>query len=116
MLRDFPIRMKFLFFTGRPAFALSSLDRLALCGNSRRLFLPLAGVAFHPSGISGAISKWSGESTEPAINSTAYAKGTLAVYWMTNFLGMSADGLVCENVAMAMGIQVSTPCSASSFL
>ena len=61
MLRDFPIRMKFLFFTARPAFALSSLDRLALCGNSRRLFLPLAGVVFHPSGVSGAIFKWSGE-------------------------------------------------------
>lgn len=41
--------------------------------------------------------------TEPAINPTAYGKGTFPVYWMINFLGMAALGLACENVAMALG-------------
>lgn len=76
MLRDFLIRMKFLFFTGRPAFALSSLDRLALCGNSRRLFLPLAGVLFTPLVSQVPFSNGPASSTEPAINPTAYWKGT----------------------------------------
>ena len=41
--------------------------------------------------------------TEPAINPTAYGKGSFVVYWMINFFGMSALGLSCENVAMALG-------------
>ena len=47
--------------------------------------------------------------TEPAINPNAYGKGTFVVYWMINFLGMSALGLACENVAMALGNPVSRP-------
>ena len=53
---------------------------------------------------------------EPAINPTAYGKGTFVVYWMINFLGMSALGLACENVAMALGNPVSTPCRPLSSL
>jgi len=41
--------------------------------------------------------------TEPAINPTAYGKGTFVAYWMINFPGMAAFGLCCENVAMAVG-------------
>lgn len=33
----------------------------------------------------------------------AYGNGTFAVYWMLNFVGMSALGLPCENVAMIVG-------------
>ena len=98
------------FFTGRPAFALSSLDRLALCGNRRRLLLSLA-LAFQVPFSDNPASP-----TEPAIYPTAYGKGTSVVYRIIDFLGMSAEGLVCENVAMAMGNPVSTPCSSFSFL
>ena len=48
-------------------------------------------------------STGSATSTEPAVNPTTYGKGTFVVYWMINFLGMSALGLACENVAMALG-------------
>lgn len=41
--------------------------------------------------------------TEPAMNPSAYGRGTFVVYWMLNFVGMAALGLACENVAMALG-------------
>ncbi len=41
--------------------------------------------------------------TEPATNPNAYGKGTFLVYWMINFIGMTALGLACENVAMLLG-------------
>ncbi|KAK1450643.1 MNNG and nitrosoguanidine resistance protein [Colletotrichum cuscutae] len=43
--------------------------------------------------------------TEPAptFGATAYGRGTFPVYWMLNFVGMSALGLACENVAMIIG-------------
>ncbi|KAK1598466.1 MNNG and nitrosoguanidine resistance protein [Colletotrichum navitas] len=43
--------------------------------------------------------------TEPAppAGATAYGRGTFPVYWMLNFVGMSALGLACENVAMIVG-------------
>lgn len=45
-------------------------------------------------------------STSVAIDNAppnAYGRGTWPVYWMINFLGMSALGLACENVAMLVG-------------
>jgi len=41
--------------------------------------------------------------TSVAQNATAYGKATFPVYWMVNFIGMSALGLACENVAMLIG-------------
>jgi Protein of unknown function (DUF3533) len=41
--------------------------------------------------------------TEPAINPNAYHHGTFVVYWMINFVAMTAFGLACENVAMLLG-------------
>ena len=45
--------------------------------------------------------------TDPTLiefgNPDAYGKGTFLVYWMLNFVGMTALGLACENVAMVVG-------------
>lgn len=41
--------------------------------------------------------------TEVALNPNAYGRATFVVYWMINFVGMCALGLVCENVAMLIG-------------
>lgn len=41
--------------------------------------------------------------TAVATNADAYGRGTFAVYWMINFVGMIALGLACENVAMVVG-------------
>ncbi|MCJ1265094.1 hypothetical protein MMC22_004969 [Lobaria immixta] len=40
---------------------------------------------------------------EVAENPNAYGKGTFVVYWMINYVGMTALGLACENVAMLIG-------------
>jgi len=34
---------------------------------------------------------------------TAYGRGSFAVYWMVNYVGMTALGLACENVGMIVG-------------
>ncbi|KAF2733711.1 hypothetical protein EJ04DRAFT_553156 [Polyplosphaeria fusca] len=39
----------------------------------------------------------------PAQNPNAYFRGTFPVYWMVNFVGMTAFGLASENVAMLLG-------------
>ncbi|KAI0019458.1 MNNG and nitrosoguanidine resistance protein [Xylariomycetidae sp. FL0641] len=44
-----------------------------------------------------------GSEVEPVTNATAYGRGTFAVYWMLNFVGMCALGIACENMAMLLG-------------
>jgi hypothetical protein len=39
-----------------------------------------------------------------AQNPNGYRKGSFVVYWMLNFVGMSALGLPCENMAMILGM------------
>jgi hypothetical protein len=39
----------------------------------------------------------------PAQNANAYGHGTFVVYWMGNFVGMTAFGLASENMAMLLG-------------
>lgn len=48
---------------------------------------------------------WKGPAspTEPAINPSAYGRGSFVVYWMVNFVGMNALGIACENVGMIIG-------------
>ncbi|KAL8944307.1 MAG: hypothetical protein Q9216_000491 [Gyalolechia sp. 2 TL-2023] len=45
----------------------------------------------------------SAPTTEVANNPEPYGKGTFVVYWMINYVGMTALGLACENVAMVIG-------------
>lgn len=39
----------------------------------------------------------------PAKNANAYGRGTFVVYWMGNWVGMTAFGLASENMAMILG-------------
>ena len=39
----------------------------------------------------------------PAANANAYGKGSFVVFWMLNWVGMTALGLPCENMAMILG-------------
>ncbi|RDL39954.1 Uncharacterized protein BP5553_04294 [Venustampulla echinocandica] len=41
--------------------------------------------------------------TVPSNSATAYHYGSFPVYWMLNFVGMTAFGLACENVVMVVG-------------
>jgi hypothetical protein len=44
-----------------------------------------------------------GPATEPSVNATAYGRGSFIVYWLLNFVGMTALGIACENAAMVLG-------------
>lgn len=41
--------------------------------------------------------------TEPAVNPNVYSYGTFVVYWMINWVAMTAFQLACENMAMLLG-------------
>ncbi|GAM42059.1 hypothetical protein TCE0_043f15690 [Talaromyces pinophilus] len=41
--------------------------------------------------------------TESALNANAYGSGSFVVYWMLNWVGMTALGLPSENMAMILG-------------
>ena len=44
-----------------------------------------------------------GSHTEVVSPANAYGKGTFVVYWMLNWVGMTALGMACENMAMVVG-------------
>lgn len=46
---------------------------------------------------------WHWSKTEAVANANYYRHATFVVYWMINFVGMSALGLACENMAMLLG-------------
>jgi hypothetical protein len=62
------------------------------------LFYSLISLAFQIPFSNGPASP-----TEPAVNPSAYGKATFVVYWLLNFVAMTALGLACENVAMFAG-------------
>lgn len=48
--------------------------------------------------------------TGPSRNPNAYGKGTLLVFWMVNWAGMTALGLACETVDILLGQPWTTIC------
>ena len=42
-------------------------------------------------------------STDVANNANAYGKASFVVFWMLNWVGMTALGMACENVSMVIG-------------
>jgi hypothetical protein len=63
------------------------------------LFYSLVSLAFQVP-----FSNDSAPPTEGALNANAYGKGSFAVYWMLNWVGMTALGLPSENMAMILGM------------
>ncbi|OQV09076.1 hypothetical protein CLAIMM_13254 [Cladophialophora immunda] len=51
--------------------------------------------------------------TNVANNANHFGRATFVVYWMLNWLGMTALGLACENVAMVVGQPWTALCSSS---
>lgn len=49
------------------------------------------------------LSNPSAPGTVPASNANKYGAGSFVVYWMLNWVGMSALGFPCENMAMVLG-------------
>ena len=109
-----PIHMKFLSPRGHPPLHFHHLIMWRWSATTGAYFFLSLGYSFVALAFQVPFSNGPASPIEPAINPSAYGKGTFVVYWMINFLGMSALGLACENVAMALGNPVSTPRSSSS--
>ena len=104
-----PIHLKFLSPRGHPPLHFYHLIIWRWLATTGAYFFLSLGYSFVALAFQVPFSNGPASQVEPAINPTAYGKATFVVYWMINFLGMSALGLACENVAMALGNPVSTP-------
>lgn len=98
-----PIYMKFVTPQSHPPIAFWKLIVIRYCGaNLAYLFMSLAysliSLAFQIPFANGYAPD-----TAVATNPATYGRATFVVYWMINFIGMSALGLACENVAMIIG-------------
>lgn len=98
-----PIHMKFMIPAGHPPLRFwQTIVWRWLSAVAVYFFLALAysmvSLAFHIP-----FNNPTAPHTEVAQNPNAYGRGTFPVYWMINFVGMTALGLACENVAMAVG-------------
>lgn len=103
-----PIHMKFLSPRGHPPLHFHHLILWRWCATTGAYFFLSLGYSFVALAFQVPFSNGPASPTEPAVNPSAYGKGTFVVYWIVNFLGMSALGLACENVAMALGNPVSS--------
>ena len=110
-----PIHMKFLAPRGHPPLHFHQLIMWRWLATTGAYFFLSLAYSFAALSFHVPLSHRPASPTEPAINPNAYGKGTFVVYWMINFLGMSAVGLASENVAMALGNPVSTPCDSKQF-
>ena len=104
-----PIHLKFLSPRGHPPLHFYHLIVWRWLATTGAYFFLSLGYSFVALAFQVPFSNAPASPVEPAVNPTAYGKATFVVYWMINFLGMSALGLACENVAMALGNPVSTP-------
>lgn len=98
-----PIYLKFANPDGHPVIAFWKLTVLRYLGANgayffMSLFYSLISLAFQIPFANDTASH-----TMVAENANTYGKGTFVVYWMVNFVGMSALGMACENMAMLVG-------------
>lgn len=90
-----PIHMKFLSPRGHPPLHFHHLIIWRWLATTGAYFFLSLGYSFTALAFQVPFSNDPASPTEPAINPSAYGKGTFVVYWMINFLGMSALGLAC---------------------
>ena len=98
-----PIHLKYISPRGHPPLHFHQLIVWRWFATVAAYFLLSLGYSFVALAFQVPFSNSPASHTEPASNPNAYGAGTFVVYWMINFLGMSALGLACENVAMALG-------------
>jgi hypothetical protein len=98
-----PIHLKYLSPRGHPPLHFHQLIVWRWFATTAAYFFLSLGYSFVALAFQVRFTNPPASPTEPAINPSAYGKGTFVVYWMINFWGMAALGLACENVAMALG-------------
>jgi len=98
-----PIYMQLVTPDGHPPIHFYTLIIIRWMGtNLAYLFMSLA-YSFVSLAFQIPLSNGNAPDTGVTSNPNAYGHGTFLVYWMINWVGMSALGLACENVAMIIG-------------
>ncbi|GES59933.1 MNNG and nitrosoguanidine resistance protein [Aspergillus terreus] len=98
-----PVHALFLKPDGHPPLKVPQWLLWRLCSNIAAyfflsLFYSLVSLAFQVP-----FSNDPAPDTVPAANANAYGRGSFVVFWMLNWVGMTALGLPCENMAMILG-------------
>lgn len=101
-----PIYTKLITPSGHPPIAFWKFIIVRWCGTNLAYFFMSAAYSLISLAFQIPFSNAPASHTAVAVNNDnpdAYRRGTWVVYWMINFVGMSALGLACENVAMLIG-------------
>ena len=98
-----PIYMQFVTPEGHPPIAFWKVTIIRYCGANLAYFIMSLAYSLISLAFQIPFANGNAPDTAVAMNPNAYGRGTFAVYWMINFVGMSALGLACENVAMIIG-------------
>ncbi|KAI2778800.1 MNNG and nitrosoguanidine resistance protein [Daldinia loculata] len=94
---------QFLIPKGHPPLRFWQLIAWRLCAAIMTYFLVSLIYSFVSLAFQIPFSNPPASPTEPAMNPTAYGRGSFVVYWMVNFIGMCALGLACENMGIIIG-------------
>ncbi|KAI2625380.1 MNNG and nitrosoguanidine resistance protein [Hypomontagnella submonticulosa] len=98
-----PIHMKFVIPAGHPPLRFWQFIVWRLAATITTYFFVSLTYSFVSLAFQIPFSSPPASHVEPAVNATAYGRGSFVVYWMVNFIGMNALGIACENVAMIIG-------------
>lgn len=98
-----PIHMKFLSPKGHPPLHFYQLIVWRYAATVASYFLLSLIYSFVSLAFLMPMNNQPASHVWPAANPNAYGKGTFAVYWMGNWIGMIAFGLASENMAMLLG-------------
>lgn len=98
-----PIHLKYIQPRGHPPLHFHQLIIWRWIATVAAYFLFSLSYSLVPLAFQIPLTNPSASPTEPSRNPNAYGKGTFLVFWMVNWVGMTALGLACENVAMLLG-------------
>jgi hypothetical protein len=98
-----PIHMKYLSPKGHPPLKFTQLIAWRYIATVSSYFLLSLVYSFVSLAFLMPMDRPHGSHVWPTKNPNAYGRGTFVVYWMGNWVGMTAFGLASENAAMILG-------------
>jgi hypothetical protein len=98
-----PIHLKYLSPKGHPPLKFYQLIAWRYIATVSSYFLLSLVYSFVSLAFLMPMDRPHGSHVWPTRNPNAYGRGTFVVYWMGNWVGMTAFGLASENMAMLLG-------------
>ncbi|KAH7077425.1 hypothetical protein FB567DRAFT_563451 [Paraphoma chrysanthemicola] len=98
-----PIHMKYLSPKGHPPLKFNQLIAWRYIATVSSYFLLSLVYSFVSLAFQMPMDRPHGSHFWPTRNPNRYGRGTFVVYWMLNWVGMTAFGLASENMAMILG-------------